>query len=177
MCRDNHPRAKTASTQKPWPLEIPACQIMAEERLQNGLSISNRKLLLLFLHSWIDGTPQFPNWGNLVGADWFGNLRWDHTEPYVPFSWVHMEPSMYFRKANTKPSTHFKEAFTEPSMYFRIDEGSDDGWYYGLARSFKIRSTALAVLFYRCCCRDSVAFFFVCSDPLPLELEDKHMPG
>ena len=65
------------------------------------------------------GTQEFPDCGNLVGANWVENLRWDHMEPYVPFMWVHTEPSMHFRKANTEPSMHFKKANAEPSMYFR----------------------------------------------------------
>ena len=54
-----------------------------------------------------------------VEADWVENLRWDHTESYVPFRWVHTEPFVHFRKANTEPSMHFRKANTEPSMHFR----------------------------------------------------------
>ena len=50
-----------------------------------------------------------------------GNLRWDHTEPYVPFRWVHTEPSVHFRNANMEPPMHFRKANTEPSMNFRRD--------------------------------------------------------
>ena len=75
-------------------------------------------LVLLVLHSSY-GTPEFPNSGNLVGADGVGNLRWAHMEPYVPFSWVHTEPSMHLKKASTEPSMHFRKANTEPSMNFR----------------------------------------------------------
>ena len=46
--------------------------------------------------------------GNLVGADWMGNLRWANTEP-----------SMHFRETNTDPSVHFRKTNTDPSMHFR----------------------------------------------------------
>ena len=54
------------------------------------------------------GTSEFPDCGNLVGADCIGNLRWANTEP-----------SMHFRKTNTDPSVHFRKANTDPSMHFR----------------------------------------------------------
>ena len=56
------------------------------------------------------GTQEFPGCGNLVGV---GNLRWDNTEPYLPFRWVHREPSLHFRKANKEPSMHFGRDNTE----------------------------------------------------------------
>ena len=78
------------------------------------------EVLLFILHNSY-GTPEFPDSGNLLGADWVENLKWDHTEPHVPFGWVHTELSMHFRKGNTEPSMHFREANTEPSMHFRRD--------------------------------------------------------
>ena len=50
-----------------------------------------------------------------------GNLKWDHTELYVPFRWVTTESSVHFGKANTELSMHFRKANTEPSMPFRRD--------------------------------------------------------
>ena len=64
-------------------------------------------VLLLFFHNSY-GTPEFPYCGNLVEADWVGNLRRDHTELYVQFSWVHTEALMYFRKGNMNPSMHLR---------------------------------------------------------------------
>ena len=66
-------------------------------------------MLVLFLHNSY-GAPEFPNCGNLVGADCMRNLRWANTEP-----------SMQFRETNTNPSVHFRKANTNPSMYFRKD--------------------------------------------------------
>ena len=64
-------------------------------------------ILVLFLHNSY-GTSEFPDCGNLVGADCMGNLRWANTEP-----------SMHFRKTNTDPSVHLRKANTDPSMQFR----------------------------------------------------------
>ena len=62
---------------------------------------------MLFLHTSC-GTSEFPDCGNLVGADCMGKLRWANTEP-----------SMHFRKTNTDPSVHFRKAITDPSVNFR----------------------------------------------------------
>ena len=64
---------------------------------------------------------EFLDCANLVGSDWVGNLKWYHTEPYVPFRWVHTKPSVHFREANTEQSIHFRKVNTEPSMHFRRD--------------------------------------------------------
>ena len=56
---------------------------------------------MLFLRNSY-GTSEFPDCGNLVGADCMRNLRWANTEP-----------SMHFRKANTDPSVHFRKANKE----------------------------------------------------------------
>ena len=53
------------------------------------------------------------NRGNLVGADRVRNLRWDHTETYVPFRWVYMEPAVHFRKDYTEPFMYFRRYYTE----------------------------------------------------------------
>ena len=45
-------------------------------------SISNRAFWCLH-NSY--GTPEFPDCGNLVGADWIENLRWANTEPSMHF--------------------------------------------------------------------------------------------
>ena len=74
--------------------------------------------LLLFLHVSY-GTPEIPDCGSLVGADWAGNMRWDHTEPDVPFRWVHTEPYVPFRWVNTEPDVPIRWVHTEPSMHFR----------------------------------------------------------
>jgi hypothetical protein len=60
---------------------------------------------VLFLHNSY-GTSDFPNCGNLVGADCMGNL-----------SWANMEPSMHFRKTNMNRSVHFRNANTDLSFY------------------------------------------------------------
>ena len=67
---------------------------------------------MLFLHNSY-GTSEFPNCGNLVGADCMGNLRWASTEPSMHFRKTNMDPSMHFRKAHTDPSVHFRKANTE----------------------------------------------------------------
>ena len=67
---------------------------------------------LLFLHNSY-GTSEFPNSGNLVGADCMGNLRWANTEPSMHFRKTNTDPSVHFRKANTDPSVHFRKANTE----------------------------------------------------------------
>ena len=36
-----------------------------------------------FLHNTY-GTPEFPDSGNLVGADWMENLRWANTQRSIP---------------------------------------------------------------------------------------------
>ena len=58
-------------------------------------------ILVLFLHNSY-GSSEFPDCGNLVGADCMGNMRWANTEP-----------SMHFRKTNTDPSVHFRKANTD----------------------------------------------------------------
>ena len=60
-----------------------------------------------FLHNSY-GSSEFPDCGNLVGADFMGNLRW-----------ANMEPAMHFRMTNTDLSMHFREANTDLSMHFR----------------------------------------------------------
>ena len=75
-------------------------------------SISNRTFFVLFLHNSY-GTSEFPDCGNLVGADCMGNLRWANTEPSMPFRKTNADPSMHFRKANTDPSMHFRKANTK----------------------------------------------------------------
>ena len=65
------------------------------------------------MSTYVYGTPEFPDCGNLVGAAWVENLLLDHTELYVPFRWVHKEPSVHFRKDNTEPSMHFRRKNAE----------------------------------------------------------------
>ena len=67
---------------------------------------------MLFLHNSY-GKPEFPDCGNLVGADWIDNLRWGDTEPSMHFKETNTDPSMHFRKANTDPSMYFRKANTE----------------------------------------------------------------
>ena len=67
---------------------------------------------MLFFHN-SHGTPEIPDCGNLVGANWMETLRWAHTEPSVHFKETNMDPSMHFRKANMDPSMHFRKANTE----------------------------------------------------------------
>ena len=75
--------------------------------LQESPFYFKKDILVLFLHNSYC-TSEFPNCGNLVGADCMGNLRWASTEP-----------SMYFRKINTAPSVHFRKGNTDPSLHFR----------------------------------------------------------
>ena len=75
---------------------------------------------MLFLRNSY-GTPEFPDCGNLVGADWMGNLSLSEgasTEPSMNFRETNTDPSMHFRKANTDSSMHFRKANTEYSMCF-----------------------------------------------------------
>ena len=58
---------------------------------------------MLFLHDNY-GTPEFPDCGNLVGAD---------TVPSIHFRETNTDPSMHFRKANTDLSMHSRKANTE----------------------------------------------------------------
>ena len=67
-------------------------------------------MLLLFLHNSY-GTLEFPDCGNLVGADCIGNLSWANTEPSMHFRKSNTDPSVHFRKPTTNP--HFKKANTE----------------------------------------------------------------
>ena len=60
-----------------------------------------------------------PNCGNLVGADWVGNPRWDHKEPSMHFRKDHTELSIHFSKDHTELNMHFRKDHTEPSMHFR----------------------------------------------------------
>ena len=66
-------------------------------------SISNRTFCILH-NSY--GTPEFPNCGNQVGADWMENMRRANTEQ-----------SMHFTETNTDLSMHFRKANTDTSMY------------------------------------------------------------
>ena len=67
---------------------------------------------MIFLHnSYV--TPEFPDCGNLVGADCMGKLRWANTEPSMHFRKTNTDPYMHFRKANTDPSMHLRKANTE----------------------------------------------------------------
>ena len=68
--------------------------------------------MVLFLHNSY-GTPEFPDCGYLVGADWMETMRWANTEPFVHFRETNMDPSMLFRKANVDPSMHFRKANTK----------------------------------------------------------------
>ena len=67
---------------------------------------------MLFFHNSY-GTSEFPDCGNLVGADCMGNLRWANTEPSMHFRNTYTDPSVHFRKANTDLSMHFRKANTE----------------------------------------------------------------
>ena len=67
---------------------------------------------MLFFHNSY-GTPEFPDCGNLVGADWMENLRWANTEPSMHFRETNTDPSMHFRQANTDLSMHFRKTNTE----------------------------------------------------------------
>ena len=69
-------------------------------------------ILVLFLHnSYV--TPEFPDCGHLVGADWMENLRSADKIPTMHFRETNTNPSMHFRKANTGPSINFRKANTE----------------------------------------------------------------
>ena len=57
------------------------------------------RILVLFLHKSY-GTPEFPDCGNLVGADGMENMRWANMEPFIHFRETNTDPSMHFRKAN-----------------------------------------------------------------------------
>ena len=67
---------------------------------------------MLFLHNSY-GTSDFPECGNLVGADCMGNLRLANTEPSMHFRKTNWDPTVHFRKANTNSSVHFRKANTE----------------------------------------------------------------
>ena len=69
-------------------------------------------MLVLFLHNNY-GTWEFPEYRNLVGADWMENLRWADTEPSMHFRETNMDLSMCLKKANTDPSMHFMKANTK----------------------------------------------------------------
>ena len=43
------------------------------------------------------GTPEFPDCGNQVGADWMENPRWANTEPSMNFRAVMSDTSFYYR--------------------------------------------------------------------------------
>ena len=60
-----------------------------DKRQAEGPFYFKEDILVLFLHNR-DGTPELPDSGNIVGADWMESLRWGDTEP-----------SMHFREANT----------------------------------------------------------------------------
>ena len=65
-------------------------------------------MLVLFLHN-SHGTPEVPDCGNLVRADWMENLRMANTEPSMHFRETNKDPPVHFRKANTDPSMHFRK--------------------------------------------------------------------
>ena len=67
---------------------------------------------MLFLHNSY-GTPEFPDCGNHVGADWMENLRWANTEQSMHFGETNTDLSVHFKKANTDPSMHFRKTNTE----------------------------------------------------------------
>ena len=67
---------------------------------------------MLFLHNSYC-TSEFPDCGNIVGADCMGNLKWANTEPSTDFRKTNTDPSVHFRKAKTDPSIHFRKANTE----------------------------------------------------------------
>ena len=69
-------------------------------------------ILVFFLHNSY-GTLEFPDCGNLEGADCMENLRWANTDPLVHFRKTNTGPSVHFRKANTDPSMHLRNANTE----------------------------------------------------------------
>ena len=67
---------------------------------------------MLFLHNSY-GTLEFPDCGNLVGADGMGNLRWANTKPSMHSRKTNKDPSMHLRKANTDPSVNFRKGNIE----------------------------------------------------------------
>ena len=67
--------------------------------------------MLILYNSY--GTQEFPDCGNLVGANWIENLRRGDTELSMHFRETNTNPSMQFRKANTDPSMHFSKVNTE----------------------------------------------------------------
>ena len=75
--------------------------------------ISNRTFWCFSCILPCNGTLEFPNCVNLVGADWMENLSWATTKPYFNFRETNTDPSMHFRKAITDPSMHFRKANTE----------------------------------------------------------------
>ena len=60
-----------------------------------------------------NGTLEFPECGNLIGADWMENLRWPNTEQFMHFRETNTEPSMHFKRANTDQTMNFRKANTE----------------------------------------------------------------
>ena len=70
---------------------------------------------MLFFHDSY-GTWEFPDCGNLVGADCMGNLMWAYKEPSIHFRKTNKDPSMHFRKANTDPTMNFRKAIFAPSF-------------------------------------------------------------
>ena len=72
------------------------------------------------------GTSEFPDCGNLVGADCMRNLRWANMEPPMHFRKTNTDLSVHFRKANTNflipvllPALHLTSKFT-PSFISNI---------------------------------------------------------
>ena len=91
------------------------------KKVQNGPKWSKmiqyciiRTILFQIGHfSNIYGTSEFHDYGNLVGADCMGNLRWANKGPSMHFRKTNMDPSVHLRKANTDPSVYFRKASTE----------------------------------------------------------------
>ena len=75
-------------------------------------------LVLFWQNSY--GTPEFPDYGNLVGADWMEILRWADTEPSMNFRDTNTDPSMHFRKANTNASMQLWKTNTEFLLPFLL---------------------------------------------------------
>ena len=67
---------------------------------------------MIFLHNSY-GTPEFPDYENLMAEYWMESLMWANTELSMHFRETNTDPSMHFRKANTDPSLHFRKANME----------------------------------------------------------------
>ena len=80
--------------------------------------------MLFFHNSYV--SLEFPDCGNLTGADCMENVRWANTDPFVHFWKTNTDPSVYFRKANMDPSMHFRKGWTgrDGRGFSRVDRAA-----------------------------------------------------